>query len=151
MTVTPVSPLGRRRRRRERRHRIARALYAADSDRAALLPDLRLAISIAGGDKAAIVWGYGFDDLFQIHTILDLASDVPRRDIWPEPLELARLDDHPGFGDVPDRGARTARGVPRSGCALTLGSDDRRQWFLTVDGLSPRGPLADSRRAGRRR
>lgn len=131
--------------RRERRFDVALALYGADVARAALLHDLRAAIAVAGGDRAAVVWvdeyGRGF---VHPHAVLDLAFDVPRREFPSEPLAAAWVHGAPSVCDVPDRGRPShalQRGAARSVYAVALGSDGLRTWFFVVDGIAPREPL----------
>jgi tetratricopeptide (TPR) repeat protein len=85
------------------------------------------------------------------HAVLDLLSDSPRRRFPAEPLRLAWNDGVPGKLDIPD----VDRSAPiplheagRSLCAVALGSDGARAWFLIADGMGARVPL-DSETSGR--
>ena len=110
-----------------------------------MLEHLSAVVTLLGCDRAAAVWvdEYG-PGLVHVHTILDLVSDAPRRRFPAEPLRLAWNDGVPGKLDLFDL-ARTAS-IPlhdavRSLCAVALGSDGARAWFLVADGLATRVPL----------
>jgi tetratricopeptide (TPR) repeat protein len=120
-------------------------LYSADRERALLLRYLWSAASVASGDRAAIVWvdEYG-PGLVHAHVILDLISDHPRRAFPPEPLRLAWSEGVPGLYDVCEResGHLGDSGGYRSVCAVALGSDGLKAWFVVVDGQTPRPRLS---------
>jgi tetratricopeptide (TPR) repeat protein len=131
--------------RRERRFDQALALYSADRERALLLRYLWSAVSVASGDRAAVVWvdEYG-PGLVHGHVILDLSADRPRRAFLPEPLRLAWSEGVPGIYDASGREAAPGlfdAGAYRSVCAVALGSDGLRAWFVVVDGQTPRPRL----------
>jgi hypothetical protein len=132
--------------RRERRFDQALALYSADRERALLLRHLWSAVSVVSGDRAAVVWvdEYG-PGLVHGHVVLDLLSDQPRRAFAHEPLRLAWSEGVPGLYDACDRepGAGVLeQGAYRSICAVALGSDGLRAWFVVVDGQTPRPRLS---------
>jgi hypothetical protein len=131
--------------RRERRFDQALALYSADRERALLLRYLWSAVSVVSGDRAAIVWvdEYG-PGLVHGHVILDLIADQPRRAFAAEPLRLAWSEGVPGLYDASDRESPHGvfeQGSYRSICAVALGSDGLRAWFVVVDGQAPRPRL----------
>ena len=133
--------------RRERRFDQALALYSADRERALLLRYLWSAASVTSADRAAVVWvdEYG-PGLVHGHVILDLCSDRPRRAFQPEPLRMAWSEGVPGLYDAGGRdGAHGLfeAGAYRSVCAVALGSDGLRAWFVVMDGQTPR-PLLTS-------
>jgi len=131
--------------RRRRRRRRAVALYQADPERARLVRHLDEVVSLLGAERAAVLWvdEYG-SGLVHVHTLLDLACDEPRREFALAPLRNAWDQGVPGLHDIPDV-ARTEctilPGRPGSFCAVALGSDGGRSWFLTADARSPRRPL----------
>jgi tetratricopeptide (TPR) repeat protein len=121
-------------------------LYSADRERALLLRHLWSAISVANGDRGAVVWvdEYG-PGLVHGHVILDLISDNPRRAFPSEPLRLAWSEGVPGLYDTCSREGSQGGFEPatsyRSVCAVALGSDGLRAWFVIVDGQTPRPRL----------
>lgn len=130
--------------KRTERYRRALALSGHDPEKALLLLELWRALGFVGGDRGAVVWldEYG-PGLVHTHALLDLASDRPRRLFSPEPLKGAWESGVPGLLDLPD--AQPVRRVDgasvRSVCAVALGSDGPRSWFLVLDSLTPRSPL----------
>lgn len=147
MSTHQVLQLEAYRDRRERRFERALALYGADAERARLVRHLWVAASVGGGDRAAVVWvdEYG-PGLAHTHVILDLASDLPRRAFSVEPLRLAWSGGVPGLYDLPEKqgvNRFSEQGSSRSLCAVALGSDGLRAWFLVVDGQTPRAPLSE--------
>ena len=132
--------------RRQRRFERTLALYGADEERALLLRLLWPAVRSVGGDRAAIVWveEYG-PGLGHTHAALDLVSHPPRRSFPVEQLRLAWSSGVPGLHDVPDKifsGRSLDVGSYRSLCAVALGSDGLKAWFLIVDSQSPRARLS---------
>jgi tetratricopeptide (TPR) repeat protein len=100
-----------------------------------------------GGDRAAALWldEYG-PGLVHVHSLIDLASDRPRRSFSTEPLKAAWEGGIPGFLDWPDlerSGGPILLEAPRSTAAVALGSDGARAWFLLVDSMTPRPPLGE--------
>ena len=137
--------------RREQRLHRALAMHRTDSERLQVVEHLAGVASLLGCDRAAAVWvdEYG-QGLVHVHAILDLVSDTPRRRFPVEPLRLAWNDGVPGKLDLFDLGQ--AAPIPlhdaaRSLCAVALGSDGARAWFLVTDGLRTRMPL-DSETSG---
>ena len=107
---------------------------------------------LLGSDRAAAVWidEYG-PGLVHPHVVLDLISDTPRRRFAAEPLRMAWNDGVPGKLDIPDldrSGPIPIHDAARSLCAVALGSDGTKAWFLVADGLNTRLPL-DRETAGR--
>lgn len=132
--------------RRAERFRRALALSRPDRNRSRLLEHLWQAVSVAGGDRGAVVWldEYG-PGLAHPHTVLDLATDHPRRSFSAVPLRAAWETRVPGLLDIPQPGGRwggLGEGVA-SFCAVSLGSDGPRSWFLVVDSLTPRVALSE--------
>jgi tetratricopeptide (TPR) repeat protein len=100
---------------------------------------------LLGSDRAAAVWidEYG-PGLVHAHAVVDLLSDTPRRRFAAEPLRMAWNDGVPGKLDVPDvdrSGPIPIHDAGRSLCAVALGSDGTKAWFLVADGLNTRLPL----------
>ena len=127
-------------------------LHRADSDRLQVVEHLSGIASLLGCDRAAIVWldEYG-PGLVHVHTVLDLISDVPRRSFPAEALHLAWNDGVPGKLDLFDLGQSAAiplHDAAGSLCAVALGSDGARAWFLVTDGMRARLPL-DGETSGR--
>lgn len=146
MSASQVLRLQDYRGRRERRFDQAMALYSADRERALLLGYLWSAVSVASGDRGAVVWvdEYG-PGLVHGHVILDLTSDRPRRAFQPEPLRMAWSEGVPGFFDSTGRDVGQGVFDPvayRSVCAVALGSDGLRAWFVVVDSQTPRPRLS---------
>jgi tetratricopeptide (TPR) repeat protein len=136
-----------------REHRLQRtlALHRTDAERHRVIEHLSRVTVLLGCDRAATVWvdeyGPGY---VHAHAVLDLLSDSPRRRFPAEPLRLAWNDGVPGKLDIPD----VDRSAPiplheagRSLCAVALGSDGARAWFLIADGMGARVPL-DSETSG---
>lgn len=150
MPNTDVLRLDDYRDRRRQRWLRATALYAADSERSVIAEQLRRAIAVVGGDRAAAVWvdEYG-PGMVHTHTVVDLACDRPRRAFAIEPLRAAWQSGVPGILDViGDDGAELAgREGGRSMACVALGSDGVRSWFLVVDALTPR-PSLDAEASG---
>ena len=131
-------------RRKQRLHR-ALALYRTDSERLRVIEHLAGVTSLLGCDRAATVWldEYG-PGLVHVHAILDLVSDVPRRRFPVESLRLAWNEGVPGKLDVFDLSQSAAippHDAAGSLCAVALGSDGTRAWFLVTDGVRARLPL----------
>jgi tetratricopeptide (TPR) repeat protein len=131
--------------RREQRLQRALALHRTDAERQRVIEHLSRVTALLGCDRAATVWvdeyGPGY---VHAHAVLDLLSDAPRRRFPAEPLRLAWNDGVPGKLDIPD----VDRSAPiplheagRSLCAVALGSDGARAWFLIADGMGARVPL----------
>ena len=146
MSTSRVLQLRAFRTRLERLVERATVLYGADEDRASLVPHLYAAITAAAGDRGGLIWvdEYG-PGLAHTHLVLDLTSELPRRTFPIEPLRLAWAAGVPGLYDLPGSEASKSRatGGRRSLCAVSLGSDGIRAWFLVVDGQNPRGPLGE--------
>ena len=131
--------------RREQRLLRTLALHRTDSERLQVVSHLAGVAALLGCDRAAAVWvdEYG-PGLVHVHAVLDLVSDTPRRRFPVEPLRLAWNDGVPGKLDVPDvdrSGPIPLHEAGRSLCAVALGSDGSRAWFLVADGLAARVPL----------
>jgi len=143
MTSCGVLHLQDYRSRRERRFGQAMALYSADRERALLLRHLWSGAAACGADRAAVLWvdEYG-PGLVHVHVILDLASDRPRRAFSLDPLRLAWSEGVPGLYDSAGSAIRASdRPTDRHLCAIALGSDGLRAWFLVFDGQTPRPRL----------
>ena len=145
MPISTVLRLDELRVRREQRLCRALALHAADPERRRVLEHLSDVVTLLGCDRAAAVWidEYG-PGLVHVHTILDLLSDAPRRRFPVDPLRLAWNDGVPGKLDLFDIGRSAPiplHDAARSLCAVALGSDGARAWFLVADGLGTRVPL----------
>jgi hypothetical protein len=99
----------------------------------------------ADGDRAAVVWvdEYG-PGLVHTHVVLDLVVDRPRRSFPVEPLRLSWSQGVPGIYDLAERDAVSGtleQGGYRHVCAVALGSDGLRAWFVVVDGQNYRPSL----------
>lgn len=145
MSTSPVLRLDEYRGRREQRLRLTRALHGARGDRRKLLGLLEAAVGILDADRAAVLWvdEYG-PGLVHVHVLLDLLSDRPRRSFPLEPLRRAWQEGVPGILDAPDLERSeipVLHDSVRSACAVALGSDGARAWFLVADGSSARRPL----------
>jgi len=144
VSAIEASPLRRLRERREQRYQTTSALYAADPERASLLPDLRSAIAVAGGERAAVLQIYGGGDSpAYAWAVLDLGSDAPRRSF--SPTLLARVPSgelSSAIIDLPDGAGSLGAGALRSFFAAFIGNDQLHTWFLAVDGRTPRRPLS---------
>ncbi len=145
MSTSSVLRLDEYRGRREQRLRLARALHGVRDDGRRLLALLETAVGILGADRAAVLWvdEYG-PGLVHVHVLLDLVSDSPRRSFSLEPLRLAWNAGVPGILDAPDLGRSEIpllRDTTRSTCAVALGSDGARAWFVVADGATTRRPL----------
>ncbi len=132
--------------RRDARFRRTLALHGHEVDRPRILQHLRQAVYLLGADRGAVVWldEYG-PGLAHPHTLLDLAADRPRRFFSPIPLQTAWDSGVPGVLDLPrteDRWEKVGSGIA-SACAVALGSDGPRSWFLVVDSLTPRPALTE--------
>ncbi|MBI4520562.1 MAG: tetratricopeptide repeat protein [Gemmatimonadetes bacterium] len=134
--------------RREQRRRDVFALYGADYERSRLVLQLWRAVSLLGADRAAAVWvdEYG-PGLAHVYCLLDLAADPPRRSFSLDLLRAAWAQGVPGMWDVADADRSYSVALPdgvRSGCAIALGSDGARAWFLVVDSHTARQPVSAS-------
>jgi tetratricopeptide (TPR) repeat protein len=123
----------------------ALALHRTDVERYRVIEHLADVMGLLGCDRAAAVWvdEYGPGHV-HAHVVLDLLSDVPRRRFPAEPLRLAWNDGVPGKLDLPDVDRGTTIPLHESGrslCAVALGSDGARAWFLVADGMAARVPL----------
>jgi tetratricopeptide (TPR) repeat protein len=130
----------------------ALALHRTDLERYRVLEHLAGVMGLLACDRAAAVWvdEYGPGHV-HAHAVLDVLSDVPRRRFPSEPLRLAWNDGVPGKLDLPD--VDRGNTIPlheggRSLCAVALGSDGSRAWFLVADGMAARLPL-DRETSGR--
>jgi len=146
MSQTPIVHLDSYRGRREARYRLAVALHGHQTSRLAILEHLWRGLTLVGGDRAAVVWldEYG-PGLAHPHTLLDLVAHRPRRFFSPVPLRTAWETRVPGLLDIPHtegRWGQLGEGVASS-CAIAMGSDGPRSWFLVLDSLAPRPALAD--------
>jgi tetratricopeptide (TPR) repeat protein len=140
------------RNRRQKRFEQALALYSADQERALLLRYLWSVAEAAEGDRAAVVWvdEYG-PGLVHTHVVLDFVADRPRRAFPVEPLRQSWSQGVPGLYDQSERDpvyGSLENGSYRHVCAVALGSDGLRAWFVVVDGQSYR-PALDADSAGR--
>ena len=145
MPTSNVLRLDEQRVRRAQRLRRALALHRTDSERLQVVEHLSGVTSLLGCDRAAIVWldEYG-PGLVHVHAVLDLVSDAPRRSFSVESLQLAWNDGVPGKLDLFDLGQPSTiplHDAAGSLCAVALGSDGARAWFLVTDGLRARLPL----------
>ncbi len=144
MTPPNVVRLDSYRGRRDARLRRTLALHGQSAWRTHVFRCLARAVTLAEGDRGAIFWldEYG-PGLAHPFMLLDLVSDRPRRS---SPLKILRDTWErgvPGLLDITDIGSRQGRELDgaRSLCAVALGSDGFRSWFLVVDSLTPRPVL----------
>jgi len=132
--------------RRDTRFRRTLALHCREPERIQILLHLEAALSLVGGDRGAVVWmdEYG-PGLVHPHTLLDLASECPRRLFSPDSLRMAWDDGVPALLDLTESCGGLGRDGDRihSTCAVSLGSEGFRSWFLVVDSLTPRPSLDD--------
>lgn len=144
MELSSIVHLDSYRSRKDTRLRHAMALHGHDADKSRILQQLRRALILAEADRSAIVWldEYG-PGAAHAHVVLDLATDRPRRDFAATALAGAWDVGVPGLLDLPELRARPGDDGPgiRSLCAVALGSDGLRSWFLCVDSLTPRPSL----------
>jgi tetratricopeptide (TPR) repeat protein len=131
-------------RREQRLHRCL-ALHRTDAERLKIMEHLAGVSRLLGSDRVAAVWidEYG-PGLVHPHVVLDLISDTPRRRFSADPLRMAWNDGVPGKLDLPDvdrSGPIPIHDTARSLCAVALGSDGAKAWFLVADGLNTRLPL----------
>jgi len=150
MKVNKIVQLESYRGRKDTRLRQTLALHSHDPERAELLRRIWQALALTGADRGAILWldEYG-SGLVHAHSLLDLASDRPRQSFASLPLRGAWDTGVPGLLDIPDAQSALkgiADGV-KSVCAVALGSDGPRSWFLCLDSLTPR-PALTSEMAG---
>src|SRR5688500_8778683 len=136
MPTSTVLRLDELRVRREQRLQRALALHRTDAERHRVIEHLAGVTALLGCDRAAAVWvdEYGPGQV-HVHAMVDLLSDLPRRRFPAEPLRLAWNDGVPGKLDLPDvaRGAAIPlHDAGRSLCAVALGSDGARAWFLVA-------------------
>lgn len=133
------------REKRDARLRRTLALQGIEPEGRELLLILSRAVSLTGGDRGAVVWQDSFDSsLVHPEAVLDLASDRPRRSFPFAPLAAAWDSGVPGLVDLTGLEGRVGRdgdGV-KSLCAVAIGSDGPRFWYLFVDSLTPRAPLS---------
>ncbi len=144
MTLSDIVYLESYRGRRDARFRRTLALHGYEADRSKILQHLWQALFLVEADRGAVVWldEYG-PGLAHPHTLLDLAADRPRRSFSPILLRNAWDMGVPGLLDLPSlhgRWERLGEGIA-SACAVALGSDGPRSWFLVVDSLTPRPTL----------
>ena len=152
MPASTVVRLDELRVRREQRLQRCFALHRTDGERFRVVHHLAEAARLLAADRVAAVWidEYG-PGVVHPDTVLDLLSDIPRRRFAAEPLRLAWNDGVPGKIDLPDLGRSgliSIHDATRSLCAVALGSDGSRAWFLIVEGLGARLPL-DGETSGR--
>jgi tetratricopeptide (TPR) repeat protein len=152
MQTSTVLRLDELRVRREQRLQRALALHRTDAERYRVIEHLAGVMRLLGCDRAAAVWvdEYGPGHV-HAHAVLDILSDMPRRRFPAEPLRMAWNDGVPGKLDLPD--VDRGNTIPlhetgRSLCAVALGSDGARAWFLVADGMAARVPL-DRETSGR--
>jgi tetratricopeptide (TPR) repeat protein len=130
--------------RREQRLQRTLALHRTDAERLRVIEHLSRVTGLLRCDRAATVWvdEYGPGHV-HVHALLDLLADIPRRRFPAEPLRLAWNDGVPGKLDIPDVDRSAAIPLHEAGgslCAVALGSDGARAWFLIADGMA-RVPL----------
>jgi tetratricopeptide (TPR) repeat protein len=135
MSVAKVLRLDEYRDRRLHRIRVARALWGGDAGRQTLFGHLVEIAGLTGADRVAALWvdEYG-PGLVHPHVVLDLLGDTPRRRFSTEPLHKAWEDGVPGTYDQ----ASDVDASSSSTCAVALGSDGSRAWFLVAESVSPR-------------
>ncbi len=148
MTASNVVHLDEYRGRRDLRLQQAITLFAMDCERSRVVDHLRKILALIGADRATALWldEYG-PGLVHVHSIVDLASDRPRRAFSTEPLKAAWESGIPGLLDWPDlerSGGPILLEAPRSIASVALGSDGARAWFLLVDSMTPRRPLGEA-------
>jgi tetratricopeptide (TPR) repeat protein len=135
MSVAKVLRLDDYRDRRLHRIRVARALWGGDPNREVLFGHFVEVAGLTGADRVAVLWvdEYG-PGLVHPHAVLDLLADTPRRRFSTEPLHKAWEDGVPGTYDQ----ATDVESSSSSTCAVALGSDGSRAWFLVAESVSPR-------------
>jgi len=135
MSVAKVLRLDEYRDRRLHRIRVARALWGGDASREMLFGHFVEIAGLTGADRVAALWvdEYG-PGLVHPHVVLDLLADKPRRRFSAEPLHKAWEDGVPGTYDQ----ASDVDASSSSTCAVALGSDGSRAWFLVAESVSPR-------------
>ncbi|MGW8266261.1 MAG: hypothetical protein ACWGSQ_07830 [Longimicrobiales bacterium] len=145
MELSSIVHLGPYRGRKDSRLRRTLALHGHDAEKSLILQQLWRALLLVGGDRGGIVWldeyGPGVPHAF---ALLDLASDRPRRFFPAGAFSSAWEAGVPGLLDLPHAGEVVGpdrRGI-RSVCAVSLGSDGPRSWFLYLDSLTPRPALS---------
>jgi hypothetical protein len=124
MKSVRVHRIEKQRDRRGQRLEVARAMWAADPERAQLLDHLAEVIEVVGGSRAAII---RFDVIvggFHPHLVLDLAADLPRRRFSCDPCLEA--EERIGYSDW--RKHRTTW--------VLLEADLLNVWYLVADGLA---------------
>ncbi len=126
--------------------RLQRALVLHDRRpwRSLALRRLSDAIALTGGDRAGVFWLDEFGGgLAHPFVVLDLASDQARRSLSAKILVEAWERGVPGMLDLPEASGKWASDLKgaRSLCAVSLGSDGLRLWFLVIDSLTPRPAL----------
>ena len=145
MSIPNVSRLSDFSERRFKRLACAKALCRGDPGRSSIIDHLASAIERTNGDRAAVLWLDEYNPgLVHVHCLLDVVNDVPRRKFPVQACYSAWHDGVPSFVDMPNSsGGRDApaAGGARSTCWVSMGSDGTKAWFLTVDAVTPRGPL----------
>lgn len=145
MSSSAIVHLDSYRERRKARLGLTLALHAHDPEREQILRHLGEALSLVGADRGAVLWmdEYG-PGLVHAYALLDLASDRPRRLFSTSPLRGAWDAGVPGLLDCPDAkgGGGDGEEDSRSLCAVALGSDGPRSWFLYLDSRTPRSALS---------
>ena len=145
MSPSNVSRLADFSERRVKRLEYSRALLRGDPGRSSLLDHLATAIERTGADRAAVLWLDEYDPgLVHIHCLLDLVSEVPRREFPVQACYSAWHEGVPSFIDMPQVGRfreDSVAGGARSTCWVSMGSDGTKAWFLTVDSVTPRAEL----------
>lgn len=133
------------RERRRARFQCTMALHSHDPGRRWILQHLREGILAATADRGAVVWldEYG-PDLVHPHTVLDLGADRPRSRFSTPVARTAWDQGVPGILDLPASNGRSGPlgDAVASTCVVSLGCDGPRSWFVVLDSVTPRGPLA---------
>lgn len=148
MSTSSLVRLDEYRFRRQQRLRESTALYGADPERASVASILEKVLLLVDADRASAVWvdEYG-PGVVHVHCVLDLLHSPPRRAFDPAQLQAAWEEGVPGFRDWADLAASEVvpilEGV-RSTAAVAMGSDGSRSWYLVVDSIRARSPLAGS-------
>lgn len=132
MTATDVLRLEEYRRKRERRLRRTLALHRGDRVRLLLLARMAEIARALRADRVVVAW-INQDGVPEAHpwVVLDLASDVPRRQLDPNLMIRSWRTGLPGFSSAPVPGA--GPGDDGREWCVSIGSDGFLLWFVLVE------------------